>query len=1045
MRNIVLLFTISSILAIMPAYGQRKAKVDTVAAFRALEEGNRLQQEAKYDSSMTYYQLAAAGYQAYALSLPPKPKWNHHRELGWLSYNKAMTSLANTYIREGQLTLAHQTFEQSANNCAAQLGINHLQVAHIYRNWSSTAIRLGQIEGALEMNNTALKIYRQQLDSNAITIASTLNAIGYCYNELGDYDTAIRLYQQALSIYQSQLPQNHIQFGYINANMGITAGNLGEGQRSLAYLHTAKNIFLTHYKPHDKEMAQIYNLLGNNSKKIGDTTSALSYYRQAINILVPIQPVMQGLLADIYHNQANVYADNLNYRKGLEILKGQVLPIRLRQAAVDPLSLAKCYHNLANYATRLRQFDQARVYNQQSIQIRHQTLGKYHSLIGSNYSIASEIHFANHQIDSALIAIEAGLCAFSPAYDASKDYATLPYNDYNILTYLLSSKIQYLLHRQNHSDDSLAQLTLQQADRMCDSLKRSFAFEDDKLNLTDHTIKLYGLGVQLAERLQDRNLLYYYSEKSKATVLASLLNEAHAYKMANLPDSVLAQDKRLRHQLARTRKQYDETNSACPDCDSTRLALKLSEFQHAQQTHFTFSRMLEQQYPQFSNLKYPNTTYHVGALQSGLLRDQPNTAILIYTLTDSTLYSQLLTQRQHLTHQQSLYHPTFKSSAHSTFNFYQDIQQVEKALKQLQYSLSSPQYLTEPAQRLYRWLIQPFESVIAGKDLLVIPDKQLYNVPFEILVKSTQPIPNGAPPGPEITTTAGHQAWQQVPFLLKDHNISYHYSATLLAQEWTYHQQNLITSTGLMGVAPVFTQQSASTSQLLAQRMTTGDSSSASVVTVSERISALPASEHEVLNISALFKAHQLPALTLLHEQATKANTLHQQLKSYRYLHFATHGLIDEERPTQSCLILAPNHKLPKLPSPSGEGPGVGNPSPKGEGSFDNLLTSSEMYGLELDAELVVLSACQTGKGTLKAGEGIIGLTRGLLYAGARNLMVSQWNVNDASTAELMTKFYSKILSGQSNRQALREAKLELLNSKFACPHYWSAFVLVGR
>jgi CHAT domain-containing protein len=198
-------------------------------------------------------------------------------------------------------------------------------------------------------------------------------------------------------------------------------------------------------------------------------------------------------------------------------------------------------------------------------------------------------------------------------------------------------------------------------------------------------------------------------------------------------------------------------------------------------------------------------------------------------------------------------------------------------------------------------------------------------------------------------------------------------------------------------------------------------------------ITPLPGTEREVKAIYELFNQKNQPAKYYLNDQANESTVKSLNLKPYKYLHFATHGLTDEDRPTNSCLILAQNQY--KLPSPSGEGPGVG----------DNLLTSSEMYGLELDAELVVLSACQTGKGTLKAGEGIIGLTRGLLYAGARNLMVSQWNVNDASTAELMTKFYSKILAGQSNRQALREAKLELLNSKFACPHYWSAFVLVGR
>ena len=81
----------------------------------------------------------------------------------------------------------------------------------------------------------------------------------------------------------------------------------------------------------------------------------------------------------------------------------------------------------------------------------------------------------------------------------------------------------------------------------------------------------------------------------------------------------------------------------------------------------------------------------------------------------------------------------------------------------------------------------------------------------------------------------------------------------------------------------------------------------------------------------------------------------------------------------------------------------------------------------------------------MRQGEGVVGLTRGLLYAGARNLVASQWNVNDASTADLMTRFYTYLRNGQSNRAALRNAKLELLSGQYACLHDWAPFVLVGR
>jgi CHAT domain-containing protein len=107
------------------------------------------------------------------------------------------------------------------------------------------------------------------------------------------------------------------------------------------------------------------------------------------------------------------------------------------------------------------------------------------------------------------------------------------------------------------------------------------------------------------------------------------------------------------------------------------------------------------------------------------------------------------------------------------------------------------------------------------------------------------------------------------------------------------------------------------------------------------------------------------------------------------------------------------------------------------------LLTAAECYNLRLDAELVTLSACETARGKLKPGEGLLGLTRGLLYSGARSVLVSQWKVPDQATSKLMQAFYQNLLSGMSKPKALQAAKEALRKNGFAHPYYWAAFVLV--
>ena len=151
------------------------------------------------------------------------------------------------------------------------------------------------------------------------------------------------------------------------------------------------------------------------------------------------------------------------------------------------------------------------------------------------------------------------------------------------------------------------------------------------------------------------------------------------------------------------------------------------------------------------------------------------------------------------------------------------------------------------------------------------------------------------------------------------------------------------------------------------------------------------------------------------------------QLSQYRYLHFATHGLADTERTELSTIVLSLFDEQ-------------GRPQ-------EGFLRAHEVYNLNLPAELVVLSACETGLGKQVKGEGLVSLTRGFMYAGAAREVVSLWSVNDKATAELMTKFYRKILvEGQRPAAALRAAQIEMWRTtQWAAPYYWAAFTLQGE
>ncbi len=191
------------------------------------------------------------------------------------------------------------------------------------------------------------------------------------------------------------------------------------------------------------------------------------------------------------------------------------------------------------------------------------------------------------------------------------------------------------------------------------------------------------------------------------------------------------------------------------------------------------------------------------------------------------------------------------------------------------------------------------------------------------------------------------------------------------------------------------------------------------------KIKRLPFTRQEAERLLALVAPGA--GIKALDFEASRATVESDKLSQYRYVHFATHGLADSERPELSTVLLSLFDEQ-------------GRPQ-------DGFLRAHEVYNLNLPAELVVLSACETGLGKQTRGEGLIGLTRGFMYAGAARVVVSLWSVSDKATAELMEKFYRKMLQdGQRPAAALRAAQIEMWQSKqWAAPYYWAAFTLQGE
>jgi CHAT domain-containing protein len=326
---------------------------------------------------------------------------------------------------------------------------------------------------------------------------------------------------------------------------------------------------------------------------------------------------------------------------------------------------------------------------------------------------------------------------------------------------------------------------------------------------------------------------------------------------------------------------------------------------------------------------------------------------------------------------------------------------VRDARSNLQTSTSAPAPRNAELQALADHVLTPLAQLIDGERVLVAADGPLHYVPFAVL-----PVIRD---GVSVPLIATHEV-VSVP------------SMSALAAHRARRSTEVPGKTLAIFADPVFER----TDERLAQPRATPTNTLGDEPTTrsSFDLRRLPYSGREARDIAAL-----VPDTDRLVREgfgASRMEVLDTNLKQYRYLHFATHGLVDSRYPALSALALSQFDER-------------GNPSA-------GLLRLDDIYDLELNADLVVLSACGTALGREIRGEGLVGLTQGFLRAGAKGLVLGLWQVSDAATAVLMTRFYEHLIKeGVSAGEALRAAQLSMAaERRWASPYYWGAFVLVG-
>jgi len=871
---------------------------------------------------------------------------------------------------------------------------------------------LGNYQKALAVFSHLDSIAAETVGPNAPIMASAHIYTGIVYYRLADYDAAIRHYKKAMEIQQYQAVPDTDKIVACYNNIGLLYQRKQDYGRALQYFLQSLNM-VSGKKPGEfKNLGRLYNNISVTYYYQTELDKSLEYAEKALEFKKKLYGEMNPQVGISYGNIALIYKEKKEYQQALQY---QQKALKIYKETLDENHpyIAKTLANIANVFINAG-LDTSKAFEaiDQAIEIDQNHLGLHHPDIADLYTLKGLAFAGMHNYAQALVEFQEGLKVLVPGYTNSSIIDNPPLSgstSRSILLNILQKKAEILQKyaAQRNQDIALLKASLETshlAITLMDQMKLNYESESSKLLLTELSYQIFQTGIEtsmmLAAVSQDQSYYddaFYFSEKTKSNLLLASFIETQAQNIAGIPDSILQKEKQIRKALTDYTTALEQERQKKPaEIDSATyhsLTDKSFEFQNQYQR---LQDRLEQQYPKYFEMKYSVNAVSVNEVQSVL---DSHSGVLSYMVTTDQLYTFIISQDDF----QVLSVPIDDSFNATIGKFVRAIKTFDK------------QAYVATDSILYSKLIAPVESQIQSLEkLVIVPSGDLFYVPFEALFNPSE--------SRDLDAIIAASRYTDIPYLIKKYTISYHVSNSLYLQSTQSENRKLPPS--FAGFAPVFDDSSAADRSSVPLALRSLDSLRAEIVG-GLSYSTLEYSDDEVASIKDLFQQHHKKAKIYLRDEASEEN-FKSHLKEYKYIHLATHGFLNKEHPDLSGVLFA---------------------IPRGHTyQEDGVLYSGEMFNLNTQADLAVLSSCESGIGKLVPGEGVLALTRGFLYSGIPNVIVSLWKVYDKYASRLMVSFYSDLLENEDYSQALRHAKLDLISDpRTAFPQKWSSFILIGR
>lgn len=865
-----------------------------------------------------------------------------------------------------------------------------------------TFLDSGNIRKALASYQGALAIWKRINDRQGQTLA--LLHSGYAYSDLGESDQATKAYDASLTLARSTNNKRHE--GWILAALGHLYSKTGNKQKAFDSYFKAREIL----EPIEAKvaLASIFNGLGFVFEELGQTKSALDNYSLALSLFQTMGHRFgeAGSLHKI--GKSHFALGNKNGAlKAAESSRAVSKAIGAqRMEAVATALIGQVYASIGKEKLALEYFDQALALNVSGDDRREQAYTL--NAIGVVLERMGNLGQAFATFDRALLLNR-------ETKDRLGQSATL-------------ANISHLLRAQRKFDDARAYI--EAAIRMTESVRADVAGQEFRASFVASVHQQYELYVDILMQLDKEQpnrgwsaAAFEASERGRARSLLETIGESRADLRSGVDPQLIERERVLQNeldvlaerQLGAQARNYSRSQREALENEIQKLTEVYEQLHNqirASARRSERSETLPLTLSEIHQMLDPGTViieYALGAERS-----------YAWVVTPVEINSFELARRDEIERVSRLLYESIIAR-----NVELDGETVLQAEKRIS---AADREVAVNALALSELLITPALPALQNKRIIVIADGVLQYIPFGML-----PVPGD--PGRA---------------LIVDHEVVSLPSASVLAAQ---RRQASVRPKATLGLAlfadPVFdtTDERVRNSRSELRRPTPNAQRGRSRTVEPSRTAYAQSQMHQALRDVRVGPNGTLPRLifsraealavlelekgsqplSALGFDATRERVLDENLSKYRYIHFATHGLLNSEHPQLSGIILSMVDR---------------NGRPQ-----NGFLKLTEIYDLNLTADLVVLSACQTGLGKNVRGEGLIGLTRGFMYAGAQRVVASLWKVDDSATAALMTQFYKEMfLNKRRPAEALKEAQVSISQQKrWRSPYYWAGFVLQGE